>query len=115
MKSIFYWILSFLTILTLTLSADKSALAEQQKATRLVFVSYQPELTASALTDKWFLGEVTKRSSGRINFDCYWSEILLKAKDIFPELGKERRILAQHQPALITRIWHLYLEWFFHS
>lgn len=88
MKSKFYWILSFLTILTLTLSADKSAVAEQQKATRLVFVSYQPELTASALTDKWFLGEVTKRSSGRINFDCYWSEILLKAKDIFPGIGK---------------------------
>ncbi len=56
--------------------------AEQETIT-LSYASYLKEDFSNNLTTKWWMDEVTKRTDGRVEFETYYSETLLKAADLF--------------------------------
>ncbi|MGE0314002.1 MAG: TRAP transporter substrate-binding protein DctP [Lautropia sp.] len=93
------------TFCTLAISAAASvaaaglpASAHAQQKIELTYATYLPKAFTFVQVDDWYMGEVTKRTNGRVTFKTYYGASLLKALDVFPGLASGAADLATGAP-----------------
>lgn len=79
----------FLSVILLLASLIQIGVAgAKTKARTLKYASSNPPTAPISVLDKWMLDEITKRTDGRLKFNCFWSQTLLRDADITSGVGK---------------------------
>ncbi len=70
---------------------------------KLVYATYLTDVFAVTRADKWFMGEVEKRSGGKVKFETYFGGSLLKASDVMPGVSGGAADIGMGAPTAYNR------------
>ncbi|WP_430396425.1 TRAP transporter substrate-binding protein DctP [Ferrovibrio sp.] len=76
---------------------------DAQAQRKLVYATYLTDVYAVTRADKWFMGEVEKRSNGKVKFETYYGGSLLKASDVMPGISGGAADIGMGAPTAYNR------------
>lgn len=83
------FVVVLLASLTFTLSmGEKFVFASEKKTILLRYSEISPPKGTRPASVKWWVSEVEKRTNGKVKFELYWSQSLLKGKENIHGVGR---------------------------